>query len=207
MLTIHVGDDHDLKGHWPLELIQETQSRAVFALNRTAEKAAQEIKAGLPEKFTLRNRWVEKGIRADRANRKSLEARVYSVDDYMWKQEEGETYRPDGHVAIPSAARPTAKALIPRHLLPNNLRGRPDIFKFDFSRNPAYKPYPLVGIFQRVMNGKLFRLMYLLKDEKKTKPLWKFTPKVEQVIDRYFDQYFDDPDSYSLDEVIGRKNE
>ncbi|HYX35800.1 MAG TPA: hypothetical protein VE954_22100 [Oligoflexus sp.] len=198
MLTIHIDDSHDLSGRWNLELIQETRSRAASALTKTAAKAVEEIKDDLPQKFTMRKNWVHKGIRGDRANRTTLETRVYSVDNYMLKQEEGQLYRPEGHVAIPSAARPTAKAPIPRHLLPNSLRGRPDIFKFDFSRNPAYKPYPLVGIFQRVMRGKQFRVMYLLKDEKNTRPLWKFTPQVEWVIDRYFDQYFDDPDSPSI---------
>ncbi|HYX32286.1 MAG TPA: hypothetical protein VE954_04180 [Oligoflexus sp.] len=47
--------------------------------------------------------------------------------------------------------------------------------------------------------------MYLLKDRKNTRPLWKFTPQVERAIDRYFDLFVDEPDSYSLNEVIGNR--
>lgn len=199
MLTIEIEESPDLKGHWGLQLQREVISKTVFALNKTARKAVEQVKADLPDKFTLRGGWVGKGIRFDSADRDSMEARVYSIDPWMVKQEEGESYKPDGHVAIPSAARPSPKARIPRNLLPNALRGRSDVFKFDFSKKASYKPYPLVGIFQRTNNGKFFRVLYLLKDIKNTKPLWHFSEKIDDTVDDYFDIYFneDDPDDYT----------
>jgi hypothetical protein len=153
-------------------------------------------------RFTLRGGWVKKGIRFEKANAENLLARVYSLDDYMVKQEEGQTYRPDGHVAIPSAARRTPNSPIARSMLPKNLRGRKDVFKFDFSTNAAYRPYPLEGIFQRFggpKGNKYFRVLYLLKDKKNTKPLWQFTPQVEKIFDQLFDQYFYDGELDSFD--------
>jgi hypothetical protein len=120
----------------------------------------------------------------------------------MVKQQQGETWKPEGHVAIPKAVRPSARSLIPRSMFPKELRGRKDVFRFDFSQNPSWKPYPHDGIFQRVMNGKRLRLLYLLKDEKKTKPVWHFDDQVEETVDQYFERYYDDIDSYWSREVI-----
>jgi len=119
-------------------------------------------------------------------------ARVYSVDPFMLKQEQGEQYKPDGHVAIPKGARPSDKSLIPRSMFPKALRSRKDVFAFDFSKKPSWKPFPHNGIFQRVKGGKYLRILYLLKDKKTTPARWKFTEQVEGVVDEYFDRYYDD---------------
>ncbi|WP_141732416.1 hypothetical protein [Oligoflexus tunisiensis] len=191
MLIIDVIDD-DRSPNWSAaELIEEVK-RLQKALNQTADKAASRVRADLPQRFTMRNQWTRKGIRADLASGDDLEARVFSVDGYMVKQQDGETWKPDGHVAIPKTARRSAKSLIPRGMFPNALRGRKDVFKFDFSQNPSWKPYPHVGIFQRVMNGKHFRILYLLKDQKNTKPLWHFDDQVEATVDHCFDRYHDE---------------
>ncbi|WP_176737015.1 hypothetical protein [Oligoflexus tunisiensis] len=108
----------------------------------------------------------------------------------MAKQEEGETWEPDGHVAIPSSARPSKSSPIPRMMLPRALRSRPDVFKADFSTDGKYKPFPLVGLFQRAGKGKL-RVLYLLKDEKHTKPIWNFSDQVSRSVDRNFEREFE----------------
>ncbi len=188
MLTIDVKDS-GLDGS---QLLAEELSHVVTALNKTAWDAAQAIKEDMPQRFTLRNSWVQKGIRVDNAKRDSPVARVYSVDPYMVKQQDGETWQPDGHVAIPSAARPTKSSPIPQGMLPKALRGRSDIFKFDFTKKPGYKPYPLVGIFQRIAGGRYFKVLYLLKDRKVTKPLWNFDGQVEAAVKSYFSKHFAD---------------
>jgi hypothetical protein len=111
------------------------------------------------------------------------------------KQEEGETYKPSGHVAIPKAARPLDKSLIPRSMFPNALRGRKDVFAFDFSKNSSWNPYPHNGIFQRVRGGQQLRILYLLKDKKTTPACWQFSEQVEKVVDEYFDRYYDDEET------------
>jgi hypothetical protein len=201
MLIIDVIDD-DRSANWSAAEMIEEVKRLQKALNRTADKAASGVRADLPQRFTMRNQWTKKGIRVDRASSDELEARVYSVDSYMVKQQQGETWKPEGHVAIPKAVRPSARSLIPRSMFPKELRGRKDVFRFDFSQNPSWKPYPHDGIFQRVMNGKRLRLLYLLKDEKKTKPVWHFDDQVEETVDQYFERYYDDIDSYWSREVI-----
>ncbi len=190
MLTIEVDDN--ASENWSARSMIEECRLITAALNATAEKTAGDIKADMPQRFTLRNNWVQKGIRFDRANPKHLEARVYSVDPYLIKQEDGQSYKPDGHVAIPSEVRSTPSSPIPRGKLPKALRGRDDIFKFDFSRKSTHKPFPLVGIFQRTHNGKYFRVLYLLKDRKNTKPVWKFASQVERAMDKYFDRAYGD---------------
>ncbi len=165
------------------------------ALNRTAKTAVDGIKADMPRRFTLRSVWVQKGIRHDKATLKNPAARVYSVDRYMRKQEEGELWRPDGHVAIPSAARPSKTSLIPRSMLPGALRGQKDVFKADFSRNPSSKIFPLMGLWQRVGGGKRIRLLYLLKGQKHTRATWEFTEQVESTVRRFFGAYFEAHDT------------
>lgn len=201
MLIIDALDDNKSENWSATEMIEETK-RLKAALNKTARQAVKSIKADMSSRFTMRANWVQKGIRFDAATVDDLEARVYSIDPYMVKQEEGETYHPDGHVAIPREARPSSTSLIPRSMFPNALRGRKDVFKFNFS-NPAWKPYPLNGIFQRVMGSKHLRILYLLKNEKKTKPIWQFGPQVEETVDEYFERYYDDIESYGPGDIVG----
>ncbi|WP_141732401.1 hypothetical protein [Oligoflexus tunisiensis] len=189
MLIIDVIDD-DRSANWSVAEMTLEVKRLQKALNRTADKAASAVKADLSQRFTMRNQWTRKGIRVDQASGDDLDARVYSVDEYMVKQQDGETWKPKGYVAIPRGARASARALIPRGMFPNALRGRKDVFKFDFSQNPSWKPYPHVGIFQRVMNGKHLRILYLLKGEKKTKPAWHFDSQVEEATDEYFERFY-----------------
>ncbi|MDQ3232575.1 MAG: hypothetical protein M3Q07_12200 [Pseudobdellovibrionaceae bacterium] len=70
-------------------------------LNQTAKQAVKSIKADMRAKFTVRSRWAQKGIRSDNANQDDFTARDYSVDPWLLKHDEGQTWRPSGHVAIP----------------------------------------------------------------------------------------------------------
>jgi hypothetical protein len=74
-------------------------------------------------------------------------------------------------------------------MFPNALRCRKDVFALDFSKNASWKPYPHNGIFQRVMNGKRLRLLYLLKNQKHTNPIWHFGDQVEDIAVRHFEQF------------------
>ncbi|MDQ3232572.1 MAG: hypothetical protein M3Q07_12185 [Pseudobdellovibrionaceae bacterium] len=194
MLIIDVIADNAAE-NWGEESIKDEVQHAVIALNKTAAKAASGIRTNMSQRFMIRNKWVQKGIRYDKATSDDPVARVYSLDEYMVKQEEGQTYKPDGHVAIPSAVRPSPKSLIPRSMLPKSLRGRDDVFKFDFS-NPANKPFPLVEIFQRIMDGKRLRLLNRLKSQKNTKARWEFGPQVQASVDKYFDKFYDDLETF-----------
>jgi hypothetical protein len=199
MLIIDVIDDND-SGNWSAaEMIEETR-RLMAALNQTAKHASKSLKADMPSRFTLRQNWAQKGIRFERATRDSLQARVFSLDPWLLKQEEGQVWKPQGHVAIPKAARPSEKSLIPRAMFPNALRDRKVVFAFDFSKNASWKPFPHHGIFQRVRGGQHLRMLYLLKDKKTTPARWRFSEQVADVVDQYFDRYYD---AYELDSPLG----
>jgi hypothetical protein len=191
MLIIDAIDDNN-SGNWSAaEMIEETR-RLMAALNQTAQHASKSLKADMPSRFTLRKNWVQKGIRFERATRDSLQARVFSVDPWLLKQEEGQVWKPQGHVAIPKAARPSEKSLIPRSMFPNALRDRKDVFAFDFSKNAAWKRFPHHGIFQRVRGGKHLRMLYLLKDKKTTPASWHFIDQVENVTETHFESNYNE---------------
>jgi hypothetical protein len=196
MLIIDVMDDNRAENWSASEMIEETKS-IMAALNQTVQQATRSLKADMPSRFTLRKNWAQKGIRFERAGRESLQARVFSVDPWLLKQEEGQVWKPQGHVAIPKAARPSEKSLIPRSMFPNALRDRKDVFAFDFSKNASWKPYPHHGIFQRVRGGQHLRILYLLKDKKTTPARLKFSEQVEDVVNEYFDRYYDDDEQDS----------
>jgi hypothetical protein len=186
MLSIVVEIDEN----WATDQMQVERTQVAKALTATARQAAEDLRQDMPVRFTLRNSWVQKGIRADSANRSTLAARVYDIDSYMAKQDEGEHWVPDGHVAIPAGIRSSKAAPIPRGMLPKALRGRTDVFKADFSSDARYKPYPLHGLFQRAGRGKL-KLLYRFKEEKQTPPRWDFADQVSRSVDRYFEREFE----------------
>ncbi|HYX38493.1 MAG TPA: hypothetical protein VE954_35775 [Oligoflexus sp.] len=77
-------------------------------------------------------------------------------------------------------------------MFPNALRGRKDVFLGDFSTNSAWKFFPHKGIFQRLQNGKRLRLLYLLKQQKHTRPTWGFSDQVQDAVDKHFERHYDD---------------
>ncbi len=157
-----------------------TEFEILRALTRTARDAVQKIKEGLPRKFILRRQWVVKGIRFDAASRANPIARVFSVDPYMLKQEDGEDYSPSGkHVAIPVDVRPNARASIPRGMFPKNLLNRRDVFKDQLQGIGE-------AIFQRRKTG--IKILYLLRPRKHTKPRWEFAQTAEQIVEKRFPQ-------------------
>jgi hypothetical protein len=58
----------------------------VLAIKFTLEDAQQELRAQLPKRFTIRNTFLEKGIRIKFANKKNLAGRVFTVDEILQRQ-------------------------------------------------------------------------------------------------------------------------
>lgn len=160
------------------EVRDATEFEIVRALTRTARDAFQRIKGDLPRKFILRRQWVVKGIRFDAATKGAPIARVLSIDPYMFKQEEGESYSPAGkHVAIPVDVRRNTRSLIPIEMFPRKLLGRRDVFKNDIKGIGS-------AIFQRRKSG--LKILYLLRGKKRTKPRWEFFETADLVVEQRF---------------------
>jgi hypothetical protein len=157
---------------------ERTEFEIVRALTRTARDVAGIVKDDLPRRFTLRRQWVVKGIRFDAASKANPVARVFSIDPYMLKQEEGESYTPSGqHVAIPVDVRQNPRSAIPPGMLPRNALNRRDVFKSVLKGSgPA--------IVQRKKDG--IKILYLLRGQKVTKPRWGFAETAESVVEKRF---------------------
>lgn len=92
------------------------------AINLTLEDTRDEIKDQLPETFIIRSDWTMKGIRVDKASKRTLEGKIGSVDPYMALQATGGERSsiakdPAEAMAIPIGARkdPTAKTNVSQH--------------------------------------------------------------------------------------------
>lgn len=111
-------------------------------------------------------------------------SRVYSIDPYMAKQEEGEEYSPSGsHVAIPAGIRKSKKDGIPLSMFPRMLKGRQDIFKAEIRGRGGW------GLFQKEKEG--IKLLYLLRPRKTTKPRWDFAETVGETIESRFHSHLE----------------
>jgi len=103
---------------------------AAVALTRTAQDAQAEVRAELPTRFTIRNRWVSQGIRIVPAKKNCLEAEVGSRDDFMALQETVGIKRPRGEpLAVPTEkVRRTKRGLISKAQRPRQVLQKPKVF-------------------------------------------------------------------------------
>ncbi|MBA2683482.1 MAG: hypothetical protein H0U66_03195 [Gemmatimonadaceae bacterium] len=94
-----------------------------LALSRCADTAVATSKASLSSKFIVRNNWIAKGFRTERATKEKLIATVSHLDPFMALQEFGGEKSPLNarDVAIPVGARSTPSALTPQSKWPGKL--------------------------------------------------------------------------------------
>lgn len=103
--------------------VKQIPFATALALTRTAQDIQSEVRRGLPQRFTLRNDWVRKGIRIERAEKRNLQAKVYTKDDFMVLQETGGSKTPiDGKsIAVPEGiadrARKITRSMRPRAMM------------------------------------------------------------------------------------------
>lgn len=158
------------------------------ALTRLAQDAQTEVRRGLPQRFTIRNKFVQGGIRITSANKRKLESSVYSKDDFMGRQEEGGSKRAKGqNLAIPASSRGTthvrkgknASGVIDRSLKPGKLTDKKLYFKGTVGN--------IYGIWKRTgqADGKGWprphlNLMYTLTPISRVKPRFNFESTVRR---------------------------
>lgn len=94
------------------------------ALNALASDVQAEVRQNIPQRFTLRRQWIVQGIRVKPSSKTNLEAVVYSIDEFMQRQETGQDKTPkrDQNLAIPmSGARRNPSGSIRAADLPSGL--------------------------------------------------------------------------------------
>ncbi|HEX2892268.1 hypothetical protein [Vineibacter terrae] len=155
------------------------------ALTKTAQDAQGDVRADLPNRFTLRNTWVSKGIRITPAKKTALTAEVGSLEPFMARQETGGTKKARDHsrVAVPSQARRNKRGMIPRGERPAGLRGKPRVF--------LMKTAGGVGIVRRATKARTpIQFLYWLKADVQVRPAFGFKKAVGTTVARAFGPNF-----------------
>lgn len=168
-----------------------------LALTRTAEAARAELRAELPKRFTLRNRFVEQGIRIEPATKRKQSAAVFwrapggagrrAFADLLARQEVGGRTVPKGrYTALPRAVKRSGSGLIPRSQRPRALLQRKNVFVEKLGNRGA-------AIVQRVGRGRsaTLRVLYRLTTKPSVyRPRWEFRATAERVARKTFRKEF-----------------
>jgi hypothetical protein len=137
-----------------------------LALTRTAQAAQERVRNELPSHFTIRNSWVSKGILIERAEKKTLEATIFSRDDFMILQEKGGTKLPRGRsLSVPIEAG-NKRGIVRTDQRPKALESKPDVFRATIGG--------LDGLWQRRRGAQSKRR----RGERSLKLLFAFKPSV-----------------------------
>lgn len=163
MLTINVSSNIE-QAMMQLQSIAEAKQfrfAVIKSLTQTAKEVQAEVRKNLPTRFNLRREaFIKSGIRITPATRASLEATVYSRDDFMGLQEYGglKTRRNGGnYLAVPtSMVRRTPKSVIKKADRPKNLGDKAEVVEINGRQYLALKRARMGANRQRL------RLLYLL---------------------------------------------
>lgn len=156
------------------------QARFAIALGltRTAEDAQTRIRALLPTVFTLRSKWVTRGIQRTRATKSTLTSEVGSRSDFMDLHATGGRKEGKGKgVAVPviGGARRTKAAKTTRSRWPGAMLKRTKFFvqtvrgKRGVWKRQTKKRHPI-------------RLQWSLEPEVEIKPTWPFERQAQNAV-------------------------
>lgn len=162
-----------------------------LALTRTAQYAQREIKAGLPERFTIRNAFVERGVKVKTASKRDQEAAVYwqapvasrrGFAQSLARQETGGIKTPARRwLAIPQkGVKRGASGLIPKRQRPGQVLKQKRTFinrnqsgGLTIYKRTTKKRYPIVAL-------------YTLTDRVKVKGAFEFVPTARAAAKKVF---------------------
>lgn len=174
-----------IKGHSDLATSQVPFALA-RALTRTAKDGQGDVRAELPQRFTLRNTWVDRGIRIKPATKALPIAEVGSLEPFMERQETGGIRTPRSHrrIAVPTAnVRRGGRGMIAKSQRPAGLRGKPGVFLMK-SKGGA-------GIVRRHGKARLpLQFLYWLKAGVTIKPRFGFKGTTGNTVSRRFGPNF-----------------
>lgn len=166
-----------------------------LSLTRTAQAAQSEIRGSLPERFTIRSPFVERGVRIQAATKIRPEAVVYwrgpegnsgrRFVESLARQEVGGAKRPqDRTLAIPLAVRRRGSGKISKAQRPGSLLKKPRVFIQNVGSGAA--------IFQRMASRKapLRMLYYLTRKPAHINPRFEFRSTARAVAQRVWRREF-----------------
>jgi hypothetical protein len=130
-MDFRIRVEADLGGwqqEWDERLRKQVPFATALALTMTAKDAQTDVRGALGDSFTIRSKYVERGIRIKAATKRDLTAEIGSRADFMRAQAEGGIKEPRGGragIAIPlDGARPTPTTMTPRSKWPGALMRR-----------------------------------------------------------------------------------
>lgn len=170
------------------------------ALSWAASDSQKELRRELPHRFILRNTWTAKGIRTNMTQKRDYRVWVYTLDEYMDRQEDGAIKRPknDQHLAIPASVNRTARGIIRKRDLPNALKNNKNVFKIDENTNRRQSHGLPFGLYRKNRKDNRLQMLYTFSKTGKVKPRWGFSKTVDTVIKNRFERLF----MLSLDDAI-----
>lgn len=169
-----------------------TQLRYTAAKTATdVAKAIQaQVQGEMPNRFTLRRSWVQKGIRVQYANKTNLTAKVGSIDPFMERQEVGDFKVPmqarGKYIAVPTKnVKPAKTSLVAKADLPSSLGPRGFRIKTADGR---------LFLAKRFIKGarKGIQILYSLKAKTFVKKRLGLFEIGQQVIAKQFEKIFTD---------------
>ncbi len=124
-----------------------------LAINATLADARDELRKQLPRTFTIRNKFLQQGIRTRRSTKKKLSGAVFTVDAILQRQIEGGLKETRGHrIPLARDVRASARGIIRKGNRPQALRNKPRHFVQGFGESTgggARSDRGDVGVFRR----------------------------------------------------------
>lgn len=164
-----------------------------LATTMTGNDTVDELRRELPRRFTIRNNWTAKGIRATRATKSKPYSHVYTRDHYMRLHEEGGrklSTSSDGTVPIP---RKILKSKAQRMTRAKSGRAIPKLLKQKKTYKAPIGNRGNMGILRRKGRGGQGPpdLLWILeKNPVRIKPTWNFEDTAVRVMRKRFDHNF-----------------
>jgi hypothetical protein len=158
----------------------EVPFAAARALTWTAQEAQKAVQADLPERFTIRNRFVQGGIRITPANKQDLTAEVGSITDFMGKHQEGGDKTPRRrHLAIPVDVKRTKRNIVNKANRPRAVMQKPNVFQAKGA------------IYERMGKGAYpLKRLYTLTTQARIAPQLKLDETVSKAVGQRFPELF-----------------
>lgn len=155
--------------------VREWPFARALAATKLAYDARDELRDELPQRFTLRSKWIQRGITVERATKPRPTATVFSRDKYMADHVTGGTRKPRRKaIAVPTKQlKRTGTGKISKANRPAALLQKRNVF---IDNNSAGKP----AIMRRV--GRRVQVLYGLRPEARYRKRWDFQGTVTATV-------------------------